>query len=98
MGMLEEKEGYFSVTDCGKKEFALQSSASRSNQIIVAIGIVLIGFTFLLELKIIPVVGAAVLGVVLIFLGGLLSVFSRANTPELSISARVLLKELRKVS
>ncbi len=95
-GMLEEKDGYFTVTESGKKEFALQSTASRSNQIIVAIGIVLVAFTFLLELKLVPVAGAAVFGVALIFLGALLSIFSRRNKPELPISARVLLKELRK--
>ncbi len=95
-GMLEEKDGYFSVTDNGKKEFSLQSTASRSNQIMVGIGIVLIVFTFLLELKVVPIEGAAVFGVTLIFLGGLFSILSRANKPELPISARVLLKELRK--
>ena len=29
-GMLEEKDGYFTVTENGKKEFAMQSTASRS--------------------------------------------------------------------
>ncbi len=95
-GMMEEKDGYFAVTESGKKEFSLQSTASKSNQIMVGIGIVLIVFTFLLELKVVPIEGAAVFGVVLIFLGGLFSIFSRANKPELPISARVLLKELKK--
>jgi hypothetical protein len=96
-GMLEEKDGYFAVTENGKKEFALQSTASRSNQIIVIIGVVLIAFTFMLELKLMPIEGAAVLGVALIFLGALLSMLSRANKPELPISARVLLKELKRI-
>lgn len=95
-GMLEEKDGYFQVTENGKKEFALQSTASRSNQIIVGIGVVLIAFTFLLELHVAPVESVAVLGVAMLFLGGLLSILGRANKPELPISARVLLKELRK--
>lgn len=94
--MLEEKDGYFSVTESGKKEFALHSTASRSNQIIVAIGITLIAFTFLLQFQVVPIEGTAILGVVFIFLGGLLSILGRANRPELPISARVLLKELKK--
>lgn len=97
-GMLEEKEGYFAVTENGKKEFSLQSTASRSNQIMVGVGIVLIVFTLLLELRVVPIEGAAVIGVALIFLGGLFSMLGRSNKPELPISARVLLKELRKLS
>jgi hypothetical protein len=95
-GMLEEKDGCFQVTESGKKEFALHSTASRSNQIIVGIGIVLIVFSFLLELRIVPVEAVTVFGVALLFLGGLLSTLNRANKPELTISARVLLKELSK--
>ncbi len=95
-GMLEEKDGYFQVTESGKKEFALHSTASRSNQIIVGIGIVLIALCFLLELQIVPVEAVAVLGIALLFLCGFLSTLSRENKPELTISARVLLKELSK--
>lgn len=96
-GMLEEKEGYFAVTENGKKEFSLQSTASRSNQIMVGVGTVLIVFTLLLELRVVPIEGAAVIGIALIFLGGLFSMLGRANKPELPISARVLLKELKKL-
>ena len=96
--MLEEKDGYFTVTDDGKKEFALQSTASRSNQIIVGIGIVLVAFTFLVELQVFPFEGMAVLGVALIFLGAFLSMLGGANRPELPIAARVLLKELKKLN
>ncbi|HSV48919.1 MAG TPA: hypothetical protein VLH35_01260 [Candidatus Acidoferrales bacterium] len=95
--MLEEKDGYFAVTENGKKEFSLQSNASRSNQIMVGLGIVLIVFTLLLELGVVPMEGAAVFGVALIFLGGFFSILGRANKPELPISARVLLKELKKL-
>lgn len=95
--MLEEKDGYFTVTENGKKEFAMQSTASRSNQIIVGIGIALIIFTFLLEIGWVPIEGAAVFGVALVFLGGLFSMLGRTNKPDLPISARVLLKELRKL-
>src|SRR5659263_93564 len=37
-GMVEEKQGYYIVTDTGKKEFALQSTAAMSNTIMVVIG------------------------------------------------------------
>ena len=50
-GMIEEKQGYYVVTDDGKKEFALHSTASRSNSIMILIGIAIIVFTFGLELK-----------------------------------------------
>jgi hypothetical protein len=95
-GMLEERDGYFAVTDEGKKEFAFQSTASRSNSVMVAIGIVLIAFTLCLEWKVVPVVSVAIFGVVLIFLGALFSIVSKGIRPELPIRARVLLKELKK--
>jgi hypothetical protein len=94
-GMLREKDDCFEVTEAGKKEFALQSTASTSNITLVAVGIVLITFTLLLEWKIAPIESTAVLGVVLIFMGALLSMLSRANKPQLPISAKVLIKELK---
>jgi hypothetical protein len=95
-GMIEEKGGYFSVTEDGKKEFALHTTASRSNSVMVAIGIVLIAFTLCLEWKIVPVVSVAIFGVVLIFLGAFFSILSKGNRPKLSFKARVLLKELKR--
>ncbi len=94
--MLEEKDGYFSVTEEGKKEFALHTTASRSNSVMVAIGIILIVFTLCLEWKIAPVESVAIFGVVLIFLGSFFSILSKGNRPELTIKARVLLKELKR--
>ena len=45
-GMIEEKQGYYLVTDEGKKEFALHSTASRSNSIMILIGIAIVAFHF----------------------------------------------------
>src|SRR5208283_4452335 len=50
-GMIEEKQGYYVVTDERKKEFALHSTASRSNSVMIFIGIAIVLFTFSLELK-----------------------------------------------
>ena len=44
-GMIEEKQGQFLVTDTGKKEFALQSTASMNNWIMVVMGIAMVFFT-----------------------------------------------------
>jgi hypothetical protein len=96
-GMMEDKDGYFTITANGKKEFSMQSTASRTNQIVVGVGITLIVFTFLVELGVVPIEGAAIFGVVLVFLGGFFSILAQANKPDLPISARVLLKELRKL-
>ncbi len=74
--MLREKEDYFEVTDEGKKEFALHSTASTSNATLVAVGIVLIAFTLLLEWEIAPLESVAGLGVLLIFLGAFLSMLT----------------------
>ena len=44
-GMIEEKQGQFLVTDTGKKEFALQSTAAMNNWIMVVMGIAMVFFT-----------------------------------------------------
>ena len=80
-----------------KKSSLCNPLHQEANQIIVGIGIALIVFTFLLEIGWVPIEGAAVFGVALVFLGGLFSMLGRANKPDLPISARVLLKELRKL-
>ena len=95
-GMLEEKDGYFAVTEAGKKEFAFQSTASRSNQVLAATGIILIAFTLLIELKIAPLESIAVLGVVLIFLGAFFSMVNKSIRPELPLKARILLKDQKR--
>ncbi len=44
-GMIEEKQGYYQVTDTGKREFALYSTAAMSNWIMVIMGIAIVSFT-----------------------------------------------------
>jgi hypothetical protein len=44
-GMIEEKAGYYIVTETGKKEFALYSTATMSNWIMVIMGIAIVSFT-----------------------------------------------------
>ncbi len=53
-GMLEERQGYFLVTDTGKKEFALHSTAAMSNTIMVVMGLALLFFTIGLNLGLLP--------------------------------------------
>jgi hypothetical protein len=92
--MIEEKQGYYLVTDQGKKEFALHSTAARSNSIMIIIGIAAILFTFGLELRIVPIITVAVFGAALIIIGFVFLIIGRRNRPELPFEARVLLKEL----
>jgi len=95
-GMLEEKQGYYLVTEEGKKEFALHSTASRSNSIMIIIGIAMVFFTFSLELKIVPVISVTFFGIALIIIGSIFLVIGRRNRPELPLEAKVLLKELNR--
>ena len=95
-GMIEEKQGYYLVTEGGKKEFTLQSTASRSNSIMVVIGVAMIFFTFSIELGILPKESVIFFGIVLIIVGSLFLVVGRRNKPALPPEARVLLKELNR--
>ncbi len=95
-GMIEEKQGYYLVTEQGKKEFALHSTASRSNSIMVAIGIAMVFFTFSLELGILPQESVLFFGGVLIFIGSLFLIIGRRNKPKLPLKAKALLKELNR--
>lgn len=94
-GMIEEKKGYYVVTEAGKKEFALHSTASRSNTVMVVIGIIMVGFTFLLEFGNLPKISLAFFGIALILIGSLFLILSKRNKPELPLEAKVLLKELK---
>jgi hypothetical protein len=94
--MIEEKQGYYLVTDQGKKEFALHSTAARSNSIMIIIGIAAVLFTFGLELRIVPIITVAVFGAALIVIGSVFLIIGRRNRPELPFEARVLLKELHR--
>ena len=95
-GMIEEKQGYYLVTDLGKKEFALHSTASRSNTIMVVFGLAVILLSLVLQLGIFQIIGFAVLGAVLIVIGTLFLFLGKRNMPELPKEARVLLKEINK--
>ncbi len=93
-GMIEEKQGHFIVTDTGKKEFALYSTASMSNWIMVVMGFAMVFFTFGLYFGILPKESAAFFGIALIAIGSSFLVLSRRNKPKLPPKAKDLLKEL----
>lgn len=90
--MIEEKQGYFSVTDKGKKEFALYSTANMSNSIMVIMGTVLIFFTIGLNLGFLPKESVAFFGIALISIGSAFLLISRRNKPKLPLEAKQLLK------
>ena len=69
--MIEEKHGYYLVTGEGKKEFALHSTASISNSIMIILGIAIVGFTFSLELEILPKESVVFFGIALIVIGSI---------------------------
>lgn len=94
-GMMEEKQGYFAVTDSGKKEFALHSTASRSNMVMVFMGIAIVAFTVGLELKILPILSVTFFGIALIVIGAVFLLVDRRNRPALPPEAKDLLKKLK---
>ena len=93
-GMIEEKQGYFLVTDTGKNEFALHSTASMSNTIMIIMGVAMILFTIGLSFEILPKESAAFFGMALITIGSLFMLVNRKNKPKLPSEAKALLKEL----
>ncbi len=95
-GMIEEKQGHYLVTDQGKKEFALHSTASRSNSVMVLLGIAIIAFTIGLELGVVPILSVTFFGIALIAIGSIFLVVDRRNRPALPPEAKVLLKELNR--
>ncbi len=95
-GMIEENHGFYLVTDEGKKEFALHSTASRSNMVMVLMGISIVAFTFGLELKILPIISVTFFGIALIVVGSVFLIIDRRNRPQLPLEAKVLLKELNR--
>jgi hypothetical protein len=94
--MIEEKQGYFLVTDTGKKEFALHATAAMSNWIMVILGAAIILFTVGLNFGILPKESVAFFGVALISVGALFLSIGRRNKPELPPNAKALLKELNR--
>jgi hypothetical protein len=95
-GMIEEKNGYFLVTDSGKKEFALQSTAAMSNWIMVIMGAAMVIFTVALSFGWLPVESVALFGALFILIGALFLALGRANKPKLTVEAKKLLKELNR--
>ena len=95
-GMIEEKQGYFLVTDTGKKEFALYSTASMSNTIMIVMGIAMVFFTVAINVGILPKESIAVFGILLISIGSLFLFIGRRNKPGMPSEAKVLLKELKR--
>jgi hypothetical protein len=95
-GMMEEKQGYYLVTDLGKKEFALHSTASRSNLIMIVFGIAIVAFTFGLEFQLVPILSVTFFGVTLIIIGAIFLLVDQRNRPQLPVEAKVLLKELNR--
>jgi hypothetical protein len=95
-GMIEEKQGHFQVTDTGKKEFALYSTASMSNWIMVAMGIAMVSFAVGINLGFLPGESIGFFGGGLISLGVVFLLIGRRNKPRLSAKAKELLKELNK--
>jgi hypothetical protein len=93
-GMIEEKQGQFIVTDQGKKEFALHSTAARSNSVMVFLGIAIIALTVALELKVVPILSVTFFGIALIIVGSIFLLVDRRNRPALPSEAKVLLREL----
>lgn len=94
-GMIEEKQGYYVVTDTGKKEFALYSTAAMSNWIMVIMGIAITSFTVGLHFNLLPPESIAFFGAALILVGALFLLLGKRTKPKLSSAAKALLKELK---
>jgi hypothetical protein len=93
-GMIEEKQGYFLVTNTGKNEFALYSTAFMSNWIMVVMGIAMVAFTVGLSLGYLPKETVGFFGATLILVGSLFLLIGRRDKPKLPPDAKTLLKEL----
>jgi len=95
-GMIEEKQGYYQVTDTGKKEFALYSTASMNNWIMVIMGVAIVSFSVGLHFGILPPLSVAFFGAMLILIGTLFLFLGKKSKPKLSAEAKTLLKEMTK--
>jgi hypothetical protein len=93
--MIEEKGGYYQVTDTGKKEFALYSTQSMSNWIMVIMGIAIVSFTIGIRFGFLPVESAAFFGGALIIVGASFLLVGKKSKPNLSNEAKSLIKELK---
>jgi hypothetical protein len=95
-GMIEEQHGYFVVTEAGKREFALHSTASNSNLTMILIGVVMIVFTFSIQFGFVPVLSVVFFGVALIVIGFAFLLIGRRSRPKLPPEAKELVKELNR--
>jgi hypothetical protein len=93
-GMIVEKQGYFLVTDQGKKEFALHATASRSNLTMIFMGIIIVAFTFSIQFGIVPILSVVFFGIALIIIGFVFLIIGQRSRPKLPPKAQDLLKEL----
>jgi len=94
--MLMEEGGYFVVTDKGKEEFAFCAPNLRHNFLIIGIGMMLIFLYGLVIRGALPQHTIGVFGVILIFLGYFLLMFSKRNEPELPFKAKILLRKIKR--
>jgi hypothetical protein len=95
-GMIEEKQGHFTVTDTGKKEFALYATASMNNWIMVIMGAAILGFTVGINFGFLPKESIAFFGAALILIGAMFLLIGKRTKPKLTAEAAELLKELNK--
>jgi hypothetical protein len=93
--MIEEKQGYYQVTDTGKREFALYSTQSMNNWIMIVVGIAIVIFTVGLRFGFVPVEAAFAFGAILILIGANFLLVGKKTRPKLSDEAKDLLKELK---
>jgi hypothetical protein len=93
-GMVEEQQGFYVVTEAGKKEFALQATASQSNISMILMGVAIIVLTFSVEFGLVPVLSVVFFGAALIAIGLAFLVIGRRSRPKLPPQAKELLKEL----
>lgn len=93
-GMIEERQGFYVVTEAGKREFALYAEATRSNLSMVVFGIAAVVFTVGLQFELIPIYSVAAFGAALIVIGCVFLLVDRRHRPALLPEARALLKEL----
>ncbi len=95
-GMVEEKNGYYTVTEAGRKEFALQSTASRSNLTMISMGVAIIALTVSIQYGLIPPLSVVFFGVALILIGLVFLLVGQKSRPELPPRAKELIKELNR--
>jgi len=95
-GMIEEQHGYYIVTEAGKREFALHSTASRSNLTMILMGVAMIVFTFSIQFGLVPVLSVVFFGAALIAIGLVFLVVGQRSRPKLPAEAKELIKEFNR--